>query len=374
MSTISSSNNKSRKSNDYFYSIFGCCSINTVDADVFTDPQRSNNSSVGLSLYPSSISNDNTKESQLNDKNINNNDNIEDNNYNVKDKKSITRALPTQWKQETHYDDGENETPISSNKKVSTSLSVNPLLPSHQILQSVKDIPPVRFEEPSAILSIDQATSLQYYLPTTLQGHIWTKIYSLTKDGASLERLLTNIENIEQILFVIQDNKGSIFGGYFHDSFKRKENYYGTRHSWLFTFENRKNLDTIRYTIGKSIKHQQLQQQSMENINLSIPITTYGDNIEQQTVRSISTIIHSTSLSSENNDINQLTLRSYNSRNSSNQHSLRSTNKDLFSSDLSNKHIQQNSNSTNSSIWTISNKNLQTISGGIFLSSLLSSS
>lgn len=360
--------NPKKSTNTRKFSLLGCCSIDTVDSDVFTDPRQPSTSpsaSLSSSVNPSTSP-------TLSHDNISSIDNDEKNNNDiVKEKKSGGRSLPSQWTGNKSTDEEDDSSPDGSSpkKKKNVNARMNPLLPSYQLLKTIKDIPPVRFEEPSLILSEDQATSLQYYLPQ--QGNIWTKIYSLNQDGASLDHLLKKIENVEQILLVIQDNHGAIFGAYFNDAFKRKENYYGTRHSWLFTFENRKNIDTLRTQIAKSIK-QQVQERNLNNTVTSdtyaLPLTSYGEGVEQQTVRSISTVV--TANSGDGGDINQLTLRSNNSvknQSNSNNNSLRNNQ----SVNTNSVPPRSPSDSIDSSIWTVSSRNLQTVSGGILWPQLL---
>lgn len=47
-------------------------------------------------------------------------------------------------------------------------------------------------------------------------------------------RLLTKCKNKGELLIVIQDTKGNIFGGYFSQNLQMKESYYGTGESFLF--------------------------------------------------------------------------------------------------------------------------------------------
>lgn len=93
----------------------------------------------------------------------------------------------------------------------------------------------------SDIIKGAMASALEEILPEHHQGYDWLQIYSLKKDGASLQTVFNRCKGHNHTLVLVQDSMGVAFGGFATDQWKNKgENYFGSGESFLFTFKDSK--------------------------------------------------------------------------------------------------------------------------------------
>lgn len=86
------------------------------------------------------------------------------------------------------------------------------------------------FSENSSIASIEQFNLITKWLPPAQQNRAWNLRYSLRRDGASLETLISlcaltdRFGQVSQTsnVIIIEDSWGYIFGGYLGHSFEHK--------------------------------------------------------------------------------------------------------------------------------------------------------
>jgi hypothetical protein len=101
----------------------------------------------------------------------------------------------------------------------------------------------VRASEPSSIVSQEQMNTIASWLPDTRSARVWTLKYSLRRDGASADTLLSlsaTVNNRGQVaqtscIIVVQDSWGYVFGGFIAHALENKSFYYGNGESFVFS-------------------------------------------------------------------------------------------------------------------------------------------
>jgi len=89
----------------------------------------------------------------------------------------------------------------------------------------------------SHILSEPELTSIIERMKILYQVYTWRRIFSMDRDGTSLNHLLDCIRTHSTSLLVIQDQKGKAFGGVLSHSgqtFGRRRQYFGNGESFMF--------------------------------------------------------------------------------------------------------------------------------------------
>lgn len=101
----------------------------------------------------------------------------------------------------------------------------------------------VESSEPSLIISPDQMSLIASWLPATRSIRSWTLKYSLRRDGALLDTLMSQcvpkrrngiIEQTSYII-IIEDSWGYIFGGFIPQALENRTTYYGSGESFVFS-------------------------------------------------------------------------------------------------------------------------------------------
>lgn len=105
--------------------------------------------------------------------------------------------------------------------------------------------------EPSEILNPGMIQVLTHYLPMHLKFLEWTLAFSINRDGYSPVTFFENLKDFEQTLIVIKDSNGYVFGGYCTETWKPSKKFYGNGDSFVFTFNNGKDL-AVYYATGLS--------------------------------------------------------------------------------------------------------------------------
>ena len=106
--------------------------------------------------------------------------------------------------------------PIPSGSEESASPKVTPL---H--LQNV-------------ILKEELMEELQPYLPLSKKGESFWMLYSMTRDGASLDLLLNKVQDAETTILAIETLDGEVFGAFCTQAWKKSHDYYGSGQSFLW--------------------------------------------------------------------------------------------------------------------------------------------
>jgi hypothetical protein len=82
---------------------------------------------------------------------------------------------------------------------------------------------------------------LQSYLPLSKKGESFWLLYSLTRDGASLDLLLNKVQDAETTILAVETLDGEVFGAFCTQAWKKSHDYYGSGQSFLWRKTNTRN-------------------------------------------------------------------------------------------------------------------------------------
>ncbi|CAB1336208.1 unnamed protein product [Coregonus sp. 'balchen'] len=91
----------------------------------------------------------------------------------------------------------------------------------------------------SSLLHIGQLCQLYEHLPARLEQCPWSLVYSTQRHGTSLGTLYKSMGGMDcstSTLTVIRDNYGQVFGAFCPTTLRISLSYYGTGHTFLFSF------------------------------------------------------------------------------------------------------------------------------------------
>lgn len=90
----------------------------------------------------------------------------------------------------------------------------------------------------SELLSDQHLVQLEASLPQTHQGYDWVRVFSLLRDGANLGTLLHNCAGAVNLLMVVRDEGGALFGALATSPLRPEDKYYGEE-IFIITFLQR---------------------------------------------------------------------------------------------------------------------------------------
>lgn len=102
--------------------------------------------------------------------------------------------------------------------------------------------------EKSEILNDHQISALVRELPSMIKMCDWRLVYSLNRDGISMLTFFERCKRSATTLLVVQDQRGTVFGGYCSEPWRISSGFYGTGENFLFTFKNQGDLNAYRWT------------------------------------------------------------------------------------------------------------------------------
>ena len=139
---------------------------------------------------------------------------------------------------------------LSSSLSASTSPNPDSFIPDGHKQYAFDDdllnqLPAINLKNRKAdvrkVLTLNIAESLRQYFPTTFEiSNSWKMMYSLDRDGSSLNTLYRNMavysteEMKHGFVLIVQDTSDCVFGIFFTDPLKIKKNYFGTGESFLY--------------------------------------------------------------------------------------------------------------------------------------------
>eukprot|EP00347_Sterkiella_histriomuscorum_P021924 403332297 len=103
-------------------------------------------------------------------------------------------------------------------------------------IQLIKFIP--NKSEKSEFLTDQQISNIIEELPSMLKQNNWTLVYSMNRDGVSLNTFYEKAKKWKHTLLFIQDTNNYVFGGYCTENWRVSSKFYGTGENFLFTFRN----------------------------------------------------------------------------------------------------------------------------------------
>lgn len=107
------------------------------------------------------------------------------------------------------------------------------------------------------VVTIPMMKSLQEHLPFCKRGESFWLQYSLVRDGASLDMLLSNVKMSEYTLLAIETTEGEVFGCFTAEPWKISNDYFGSGQSFLWRLDQRRgiNANTSRRQKNRSSNH-----------------------------------------------------------------------------------------------------------------------
>ena len=111
-------------------------------------------------------------------------------------------------------------------------------------------------EKVPLLLTMNVMRQLREAMPLSAQLKIWTRLYSVARDGDAFQTFLNCVAGHRQTLLVIQTASGQVFGGYADAhwgklAMRTDGSYYGSGRSFLFAVESAKeDLSTSPTTVA----------------------------------------------------------------------------------------------------------------------------
>jgi hypothetical protein len=76
----------------------------------------------------------------------------------------------------------------------------------------------------------------------------WKLLYSINKDGVSMQTFYANTKNRDNTVIIIRDEFDCIFGAFCSEKWHVSSGYYGTGESFVFTFKNEEDIMVYKWT------------------------------------------------------------------------------------------------------------------------------
>ena len=136
-------------------------------------------------------------------------------------------------------DDGDNDEMVDTDHDSVTGADPEDMDQSRHNVEVVKE-PDEDISENPYILSQSMMNELaENGIPVAISLRKWKRLYSLTRDGDSINAMLYLVEPYRYTLMVIKTTKGEIFGAYAHDKWEDKgcqsTIFYGSGQTFLFS-------------------------------------------------------------------------------------------------------------------------------------------
>jgi hypothetical protein len=90
------------------------------------------------------------------------------------------------------------------------------------------------------VLTVSMMDALQDYLPYTKQGEMFWLKYSMVRDGASAQSMLSKSKGSEYTVLAIETLDGEVFGAFTASPWRLTWKFYGTRDSFLWRLRRRR--------------------------------------------------------------------------------------------------------------------------------------
>lgn len=88
---------------------------------------------------------------------------------------------------------------------------------------------------------------LQDHLPFCKRGESFWQLYSMVKDGASLDSLLAKVRNSESTILAVETVEGEVFGAFCPLSWKQSNDYYGSGQSFLWRLDGKQKVQVFKF-------------------------------------------------------------------------------------------------------------------------------
>lgn len=93
-------------------------------------------------------------------------------------------------------------------------------------------------KDKSDILTDANRRLITYFLPGLVRMREWKLLYTINKDGVSMQTFFRNSRGRDNTVLLIRDTKGGVFGTYQCEQWRIHPYYYGIGESFVFKFED----------------------------------------------------------------------------------------------------------------------------------------
>lgn len=96
---------------------------------------------------------------------------------------------------------------------------------------------------------VDESTRklITYFLPGLIRMREWKLLYSINKDGVSMQTFYKNVKKRDNTVILIKDTNDKVFGAYCCEEWKIHYYFYGRGESFLFKFDD-EDIKVFEYT------------------------------------------------------------------------------------------------------------------------------
>ena len=135
--------------------------------------------------------------------------------------------------------------------KVKTE-AIRALMKKDSMVQStklLKTVPNKVSGAKSEIMNEFQISTIIDYFPSLYKSMNWKLLYSLNRDGVSLQTFFEKCKKQTTTLLVIRDTNKWVFGGFCTEAWRPSgTKFFGTGENFLFTFKNRNTPIVYKWT------------------------------------------------------------------------------------------------------------------------------
>ena len=93
-------------------------------------------------------------------------------------------------------------------------------------------------KEKSEIIDASKRQLISFFLPVLIRMREWTLLYSINRDGVSMQTFYAKAKNRDHTVILIKDEHDCIFGAYSTQFWHIQNGYYGSGENFVFTFVN----------------------------------------------------------------------------------------------------------------------------------------
>ncbi len=92
--------------------------------------------------------------------------------------------------------------------------------------------------DPSDVLTQSRCNEIENALSPSCQGHDWKLLYSISRDGASIDTFFMKVQGHKDTLLIVKDSHEATFGGYASKEWSICSHYFGSGDCFLFALKD----------------------------------------------------------------------------------------------------------------------------------------
>ncbi len=93
-------------------------------------------------------------------------------------------------------------------------------------------------KDKSDIIDEGSRKMITYFLPALIRMREWKLLFSISKDGVSMQTFYNNLRSRDNTVILIKDEKDKVFGAFCCQEWRKSLSFYGLGESFVFTFED----------------------------------------------------------------------------------------------------------------------------------------